>query len=160
MVKIEVALKLNGKNIKLKGPLWKNLLDVLREDLGLVGTRGSQGAGNCGLCLVLMNGKTVDACSIPFFELMDTEIVTIEGINLIKEFPDSSLIISEVLKNTVSYSSNGIIMAVKGLFLEKTFPGEDDIKYALSGILSPVGDSNGIIQGVKKLVNLRGRRRR
>ena len=160
MVNIEVGLKLNGKNITIKAPVWKSLLDILREDLGLTGTKGSCVSGNCGYCLVFINGKIANACLIPLFQLQDMEIITIEGINQIKEFPEVNLIISEVLNFNINYRSNGIIMAVKSLFLEKTFPTETDIRYVLSSILSPIDDYDNIFQGIKRIADLRGRRRR
>ena len=157
---MKITFKLNGENAAVEASPWKRLIDVLRDDFGLKGTKGGCGREHCDLCLVIINGKTVNSCLIPLFQMENTEVITVEGIGLIKDFPDINLIVKEVFHNKLTYKSGDIIIAVKGLFLEKNIPGEDDIIDALSGIACVGIDYQSIIDGIKRLANMRGRRKR
>ncbi len=71
---------LNGKVVDVKAPPMKRLLDVLREDLGLTGTKEGCGEGECGACTVLLDGEAVNACLVPFAQVRGAKVVTIEGL--------------------------------------------------------------------------------
>ncbi|MFH0901784.1 MAG: (2Fe-2S)-binding protein [Pseudomonadota bacterium] len=70
---------LNGKRVDVDAPPLKRLLDVLREDLGLTGTKEGCGEGECGACTVLVDGQAVCSCLFPFAHARGAEVVTIEG---------------------------------------------------------------------------------
>lgn len=72
---------LNGKKVNAQAHPMKRLLDVLREDLGLTGTKEGCGEGECGACTVLINEKAVCSCLVPFAQVNGTKIKTIEGIH-------------------------------------------------------------------------------
>ena len=75
-----VRFTLNGKKVEVAAPPLKRLLDVLREDLSLTGTKEGCGEGECGACTVLVDGLPVNACLVPFAQAAGTKIVTIEGL--------------------------------------------------------------------------------
>ena len=76
----KVRIKVNGTWRKVETPSDCILLDLLREDLGLTGTKKGCEAGECGACTVIMNGQAVLSCLIPAFKADGTEILTIEGL--------------------------------------------------------------------------------
>ena len=76
----QIRLRINGLALELEVKPWATLLDTLREDLGLTGTKEGCGQGECGACTVLMDGKPVNACLILAMEAEGKEIVTIEGL--------------------------------------------------------------------------------
>jgi carbon-monoxide dehydrogenase small subunit len=78
MISIKVAI--NGHAKTIEAPPMKRLLDVLREDLHLTGTKEGCGEGECGACAVLMNEDLVNSCLIPILQAEGTEITTIEGL--------------------------------------------------------------------------------
>lgn len=71
---------LNGKKVSVDAPPMKRLLDVLREDCALTGTKEGCGEGECGACTVLLDGLAVNSCLIPFVQVGGAKVVTIEGL--------------------------------------------------------------------------------
>jgi carbon-monoxide dehydrogenase small subunit/xanthine dehydrogenase small subunit len=71
---------LNGQRVDVGAPPMKRLLDVLREDCGLVGTKEGCGEGECGACTVLLDGLPVNSCLVPFAQVRSTRVTTIEGL--------------------------------------------------------------------------------
>ncbi len=75
----EISLTINGEPKSIHVPPMKRLLDVLREDLHLTGTKEGCGEGECGSCSVLMNGDLVNSCLVPILQAQGATICTIEG---------------------------------------------------------------------------------
>lgn len=75
-----MKIHLNGKRIEVVAPPMKRLLDVLRDDCGLTGTKEGCGEGECGACTVLLDGEPVNSCLVPFAQVRRARVVTIEGI--------------------------------------------------------------------------------
>jgi len=75
-----LTLRVNGKARRVRVPPMKRLLDVLREDLRLTGTKEGCGEGECGACTVLLNGRAVNSCLIPVVQVEGVRIVTVEGL--------------------------------------------------------------------------------
>jgi aerobic carbon-monoxide dehydrogenase small subunit len=77
---MRVTMNVNGRERRVSVPPMKRLLDVLREDLGLTGTKEGCGEGECGACSVLMNRRSVNSCLVPVAQAAGTSIVTVEGL--------------------------------------------------------------------------------
>jgi len=77
---MKVALTVNGQSRAVDAPPLKRLLDILREDLRLTGTKEGCGEGECGACSVVLNGELVNSCLIPACQLQGAEVLTVEGI--------------------------------------------------------------------------------
>jgi carbon-monoxide dehydrogenase small subunit len=75
-----VKLRLNGKQVDVRAHPMKRLLDVLREECGLTGTKEGCGEGECGACTVLLDGQAVNACLVPFGQVRGRSVTTIEGL--------------------------------------------------------------------------------
>lgn len=76
-----IAMTVNGAAHEVEGPPMKRLLDVLREDLHLTGTKEGCGEGECGACAVLLNGELVNSCLVPVLQANGATICTIEGVS-------------------------------------------------------------------------------
>jgi len=75
-----VRFVLNGKQADVRAPAMKRLLDVLREDCGLTGTKEGCGEGECGACTVLLNGRSVNSCLVPAVQAEGARVLTVEGL--------------------------------------------------------------------------------
>jgi carbon-monoxide dehydrogenase small subunit len=75
-----ISLSVNGRGRAFKGPPWKRLLDVLREDFALTGTKEGCGEGECGACTVLLDGAPVNSCLIPVCQVAGQRVETIESL--------------------------------------------------------------------------------
>src|SRR3954447_16224104 len=73
-------LSVNGSPVTLEVPGMRRLLDALREDLGLTGTKEGCGEGECGACSVVVNGEVVDSCLVPVCQVDGADVLTVEGL--------------------------------------------------------------------------------
>ena len=75
-----MRFELNGATVDVDAPPMKRLLDVLREECGLTGTKEGCGEGECGACTVHVDGRSVNSCLVPFAQVRDARVTTIEGL--------------------------------------------------------------------------------
>jgi len=85
---MDIRIIVNKKTYNINVTPKKRLLDILRDDLDLIATKEGCGKGECGACTVLMNGVRVNSCLVPAFQLQDAIIVTVEGLQDWKVYPD------------------------------------------------------------------------
>jgi len=124
-----LSFVLNGEKTELHVAPAARLLDVLREDLGLTGTKEGCGEGECGACTVLVDGEPVCSCIIPVGQVAGAEVVTIEGLG--GDHPIQHLFMNEVGAQC-GICTPGMIMAAMAIGPE---PSLDEVKTALAGNL-------------------------
>ena len=131
-----LKLRVNSQDRELYAEPWKTLLEVLRDDLGLTGTKEGCGEGNCGVCTVLMNGQAVRSCLMLAHQAQGTEIITIEGLKgeegnlhpLQEAFIDHFAV-------QCGFCTPGMILTAKALLDENPEATEEDIRETLCGNL-------------------------
>jgi aerobic carbon-monoxide dehydrogenase small subunit len=133
MVKINFTL--NNKQQVLETDDSKRLIDLLREDLGLSGTKEGCGIGECGACTVIMNGKAVCSCLIMAGQIEGTVIETIENIEQNHVLSTLQQLFLEHSAVQCGYCTPGMLMSAKALLDEIPHPDENQIKEALEGNL-------------------------
>ncbi len=134
-MKIPVRLKVNGENYDVVIEPYRTLLDVLREELRLTGSKKGCDAGDCGACTVLLDGKPVNGCLVLAATVQDTEILTIEGLAQNgKLHPLQQAFISEGAVQC-GYCTPGVLMSLKALVEHNPNPTLDDVKTAMAGNL-------------------------
>jgi len=101
---MQVSFVVNGKNQTLSAAPMKRLLDVLREDLSLTGTKEGCGEGECGACAVIMDGLLVLSCMVPLCQIQGKSITTIEGLA-----DDANLILSNTLSRKTAAPNAGCV---------------------------------------------------
>jgi len=78
---MSIGFRVNGEPVELEVPGMRRLLDALREDLGLTGTKEGCGEGECGACSVILDGQVVDACLVPMCQVDGSDVRTVEGLS-------------------------------------------------------------------------------
>jgi carbon-monoxide dehydrogenase small subunit/xanthine dehydrogenase small subunit len=135
---------LNGATTDVKAHPMARLLDVLREECGLTGTKEGCGEGECGACTVLVNGEPVCSCLIPVTQVQGADVVTIEGLG--DDHPLQRLFMNEVGAQC-GICTPGMIMAAIALGPSPTL---DDVKIALAGNLCRCTGYSAIYRAVLK----------
>jgi aerobic-type carbon monoxide dehydrogenase small subunit (CoxS/CutS family) len=135
---------LNGAGTEVKSHPMSRLLDVLREECGLTGTKEGCGEGECGACTVLVDGEPVCSCLIPVAQVESTEVVTIEGLG--DRHPLQILFMNEVGAQC-GICTPGMIMAAIALGPSPTL---DDVKTALAGNLCRCTGYSAIYRAILK----------
>ncbi|PKN28219.1 MAG: ferredoxin [Deltaproteobacteria bacterium HGW-Deltaproteobacteria-21] len=129
----EIKFVLNGKAYELKVSPWRTLLEMIREDLQLTGTKEGCGQGECGSCTVIMGGKTVNSCLILALEADGQEITTIEGLaNGDKLHPIQEAFVNQAGMQC-GFCTPGMIMSAKALLDKNPSPSEKEIREGISG---------------------------
>jgi len=134
-VKIEVHCTVNGEDKKYHNYPMERLLDVLRNEGKLTGTKEGCGEGECGACSIFVEGELVNSCLIPLLQVKDKNITTIEGIaseNALSKIQESFLIYGGA---QCGICTPGMIMAATSLLKEFKNPTEKQIKESLAGNL-------------------------
>jgi len=133
--KTEIALTVNGRAVTVRAYGMERLLDVLRHELGLTGTKEGCGEGECGSCSVLMNGVLVNSCLIPVLQAQTADIVTIEGLAAEGRLHALQQAFLECGGAQCRICTPGMILAAFYLVRENLHPTAEEIREALSGNL-------------------------
>jgi aerobic carbon-monoxide dehydrogenase small subunit len=146
----------NGRRLRVKAPPMKRLLDVLREECALTGTKEGCGEGECGACTVLIDGVPVNSCLVPVAQAAGMEIVTIEGLG--PNHPLQEAFVEEIGAQC-GICTPGMVLAAVALGPK---PDVEDIRTGLAGNLCRCTGYGAIIRAVTKAarVSRRGRRAR
>ncbi len=142
--------KVNGQTVRVRAPAGRRLLDYLREDLGLIGSKESCGEGECGACTVIVDGEPVVSCILPVGQLADgTEILTVEGIEKkrIGRLVQTAFI--EVGAVQCGFCIPGMIVSSYALLAKNPKPSTRAIREALAGNLCRCTGYAKIIAAVK-----------
>ncbi len=131
----EITLSVNGIPYALEVRVNRILLDVLREDLGLTGTKEGCGMGVCGACTVLIDGKPVNACLTLAAEADGKEITTVEGLTRDGKLDPLQEAFVEEGAVQCGFCTPGMLITGKGLLSENPSPSESEVRKAIAGNL-------------------------
>ena len=152
-----VTLTVNGRRVTVTTDPQRPLLEVLREDLGLTGTKYGCGEGVCGACTVLIDGKRAQSCHTPVAEAAGKAIITIEGL----AFGDSLHPVQEAFLAEgalqCGYCTPGMILATVALLKENPKPTEAQIRHWMDGNLCRCCGYPKIVQAVRRAAENAGR---
>jgi aerobic carbon-monoxide dehydrogenase small subunit len=146
----KISFRLNGEEIHVKVRPNIVLVDLLRETLGLTGTKVGCREGECGVCTVLLDGDPVNACILPVMKVKDREITTIEGLARNGQLhPIQEAFLSEGAVQC-GFCTSGMVLAAKALLAGNPCPTDGQIRQALSGILCRCTGYQKIVQAVRR----------
>lgn len=133
MQKKILKFNLNGDPMEVLISPDETLLDVLRDKLGLTGTKKGCGKGECGACTVIMNGNAVNSCIVPAMQAMDAEVETIEGIGTSDNLHPLQETFIDYGAIQCGFCTPGMIMSAKALLDKKLTPSRLEIKESIAG---------------------------
>lgn len=143
-----INFKLNGKESSINLAKNKRLIDLLREELKLTGTKEGCSIGECGACTVIINGKAVNSCLILAQQVNECDVITVEGL------ADGDKL-TKLQENFMKYGAvqcgfctPGMLMSAYALFLENPTPSREEIETAIEGNLCRCTGYKPIIQAI------------
>ena len=141
----------NGKTVEVDVPPETRALDVLRNQLGLTGTKEGCGRGECGACTILLDGKPVNSCLLLAGKLAGRDVTTIEGLST-KEGSPGPIQEAFLDKGAVQcgFCTPGMVLSAKALLDETQTPDDETIEEALSGNLCRCTGYGKIVEAVRE----------
>lgn len=157
--KKEIGFKVNDVQHVLEVKANQTLLEVLRDQLGLTGTKAGCWTGDCGACTVLLDGKPVNSCFVLAVDADSREVTTVEGLE--REWKQHPLQTAFVEEGAVQcgFCTPGMLMAAKGLLDENANPTEGEIRRSLAGNLCRCTGYVRIIRAIQKAALLKAEAR-
>ena len=152
MSKVTVRFTVNGLERSIEAFPMARLLDVLREDLELTGTKEGCGEGECGACSVLVDGELVNSCLIPVLQTAGAEVTTIEGLEERDRFPALRDSFLQAGGAQCGICTPGMMMASWRLLERVARPTRDEIREALAGNLCRCTGYQKIVDAVEAAV--------
>ena len=147
-----VRFLVNGSPVELEAPGMRRLLDVLREDLGLTGTKEGCGEGECGACSVILDGEVVDACLVPICQVDGRIVRTVEGLAATtadgKVLDDLQAAFLATGGAQCGICTPGMLMAARVYLDASGGPDEDAIREAIAGNLCRCTGYTKIIEAI------------
>jgi len=146
---VDIKVKVNGEDYKLQVAANLRLVDLLRDKLGLIGTKEGCGEGECGACTVIIDGETANSCLVLAAQVDGSEITTIEALGnedklhpLQQSFIDNGAV-------QCGFCTPGMILSAKNLLDHNPQPSEEEIKRGLSGNICRCTGYTKIIKAVQ-----------
>ena len=147
---MKVSFFVNGKPVTLETAPDRRLIDILREDLNLTGTKEGCAEGECGACTVILDGEAVHACLTLAVQLEGRQVLTIEGLSENGELDVLQRCFVEELAVQCGFCTPGMIMSARALLMHNPDPTEDETRLALSGNICRCSGYVQIVAAVKR----------
>jgi carbon-monoxide dehydrogenase small subunit len=141
---------LNGNEMRIDTQDDRRVVDLLREDLGLTGTKEGCGTGECGACTILVNGESRLSCLMVAAQLDGTSVTSVEGLELSREGTEIRRAFAEEGAVQCGFCTPGMEMAAVALLLQDPPPNREDIREGLSGNLCRCTGYVKIVDAVMK----------
>jgi aerobic-type carbon monoxide dehydrogenase small subunit (CoxS/CutS family) len=145
-----IALNVNGATHQIDADPATPLLYVLRNDLALNGAKFGCGLGQCGSCMVMVEGEAVFSCVTPIMLLEGREITTVEGLGTIEEPGPVQAAFIEMQAAQCGYCIPGMMMSAQALLQKNPAPSDEDVRNALSTNLCRCGTHMRILAAIRR----------
>jgi len=147
-----IQFTLNGEDVEHEVDVHKTLLKMIREDFDLTGAKEGCGAGECGACTVIMDGKALNACLVFAVEADGCDLLTIEGLAVGGVLDPLQVSFIENAALQCGYCTPGMIMTAKALLNDNPNPTTDEIKEGISGNLCRCTGYKKIVEAIEFVV--------
>jgi aerobic-type carbon monoxide dehydrogenase small subunit (CoxS/CutS family) len=151
-----LRFKLNGKKVSAQVPPTRTLLDFLRLELGLTGTKGACLEGECGSCYVLVDGKPMNSCLMLAPQVQDRNVTTIEGLAQNKKLDVIQQKFIDCGAVQCGYCTPGLILAAKALLAENPHPTHEEFLAGMEGNICRCTGYNKILRACEQAADAMG----
>lgn len=152
MPKIPVAFMVNDEPQEVLVQPWQTLLDVLRDELGLTGTKEGCGNGNCGSCTVILNGRAIDSCCMLAAEVEGQEVITVEGLAKNGKLDPLQEAFIKHGALQCGFCTPGILTSARAFLNVNPHPTEQEIRLAIAGNLCRCTGYDKIVRAIQDVV--------
>lgn len=149
MKNMQIQFHVNGKLHRIDVDPRKRLIDILRDNLNLTGTKEGCGEGECGSCTVILDGQAVNSCLVLASQVRDKEVITVEGLAPNGEFDPLQKSFMDHGAVQCGYCTPGMLMSAKALLMKNPHPTEKDIHDAIAGNICRCTGYNKIVAAIK-----------
>ncbi|MDR1787062.1 MAG: 2Fe-2S iron-sulfur cluster binding domain-containing protein [Treponema sp.] len=149
---------LNGDDIVVRTAPERRLIDILRDDFGLLAAKPGCRAGLCGACTVFLDGHLVNACLVPAFRLGGREVITLEGFSQTDEYTDIAHGFSQSGLDTCGFCDAGKILSAEALLARNLRPSKEEALAAFRGVRCACTDPDSLAAAVLAAADIRRRR--
>jgi carbon-monoxide dehydrogenase small subunit len=150
MADIDLRLKVNGKLQHVQAEPARTLLAILRENLGLTGTKDGCSSGDCGACVVLMDGRVVNSCMVLAPQAEGAEVTTVEGLAGNGELHPLQRAFGETWAFQCGFCTPGMLISCHALLLSNDNPSRDEILGAIAGNFCRCTGYQGVVNAVER----------
>lgn len=150
-----VNLNVNGKDYSVEVDGSTRLLDLLRDSLGLTGTKEGCGEGECGACTVIMDGEIVDSCLVLAFQCEGKEVITIEGVQTGDILHPAQQAFIEKGAVQCGFCIPGMVLSTKAILDKSEDPTDEEIREGISGNLCRCTGYNKMVEAVHRAVEIK-----
>ena len=157
---IQIHITVNGKKVELMVKPCQTLLELIREDLGLTGTKEGCGLGECGACTVIVNGKTMNSCLMLAVEADGKEIETIEGLAQGENLHPVQQAFMDEGGLQCGFCTPGMILSAKALLDANPQPTDEEIRRGIAGNLCRCTGYTKIFESIKSAARIMGGERK
>jgi aerobic carbon-monoxide dehydrogenase small subunit len=151
---VRLVLSVNGRTHELHVPAETRLIELLRDDLGLTGTKEGCGEGECGACTVIVDGRAVNSCLVLAQQVRGSEIVTVEGLAEAGELDVLQAAFVRQGAVQCGFCTPGMLMSAKALLDENPGPTEQEIREAIAGNLCRCTGYAAIVAAIREAAGL------
>lgn len=151
MTETTVTFIINGKEVTLKVGPKERLIDTLREQLKLTGTKEGCSVGECGACTIILDGKAVSSCLILSGQIGGSEVLTIEGLEVDGNLDSLQQAFINYHAIQCGFCTPGMLMSAKALLIRNPHPSREEIKTALEGNLCRCTGYEQIIEAIESV---------
>jgi carbon-monoxide dehydrogenase small subunit len=145
---VTYRLTVNGAPVEIEAPGMRRLLDALREDLGLTGTKEGCGEGECGACSVLVDGEVVDSCLVPLCQVEGASVQTVEGLADDGALSALQAAFLETGGAQCGICTPGMLMAGQAFLASHVRPDDETIREAIAGNLCRCTGYTKIVEAI------------
>ena len=146
---MKISFVINNKKVSVDVEPSMRLLDVIRNELHLTGTKEGCGEGECGACTVLVNEEPVNSCLTPIINVSNRHIMTIEGFRETPEYRVIADAFNDRGGSQCGFCTPGMVLVTYSLLKKNPHPSEEEIRFALSGNLCRCTGYQAIVDAVK-----------